>query len=94
MKILAFGNFIFEEIKNYKAIKNINQYNFFREYHQKEKMSFEELLKEASKDTIKYLLLDEEHIKYFDTKNALTQNPSIVKIIHQNEDNLILKIDK
>jgi hypothetical protein len=92
IKVLSFGSFIFNEIENYQSIKNINQYSFFRDYHSKTKINLEQLIQENNSTNIKYILFDQEHQEYFNTKKVLMQKPDLAKIIYQTEKHLIIKI--
>lgn len=92
LKILSFGSFIFEEIYNYKSIKNIEQYIFFREYHQNPPMSFADVAQIASLEKISFVLLTDIQAEYFKLKSKATEYPKELLLIYQDDNFWIFKL--
>ncbi len=91
-KILASGNFIFDEINNFKAIKNMAQYDFFIDYHNKPKMNFTQLLDSATVHKINYIILNNEQGNTFEVEKFYPKYPNQITLIKKDDLYWIFKI--
>ena len=92
LRVLAFGNFIFNEIENFKSIKNLMQYEFIVESHDKPRMDFAQLVDSSQKYKDDYIIFNKAYADYFDVKNKCKTLPDKVVLVKETNEYKILKI--
>ncbi len=88
--VLAQGNFIFDEIKNFKSVQTLTMYSFFREQQNLPKLSLSELLQSATKNNVDYIVMSDNYRKYFEVSDSLVKlyraSVTMPKIIHHEQN--------
>lgn len=92
-RILAPGAFIFDEIKEFDRIMNMNRFTFFIESHNKPRINFDQLLDSARFYHINYIIFSEENAKYFKLKENIPEFDERTFFFGKNEYYQIVKLE-